>query len=248
MDSPLFELSNVHIASPEGVEIVRGVDLVINKGEVHALLGPIGCGKSPLASAVAGSPEYVITEGTVKLNGDDVASWEPDVRARAGLFVAFHQPQIPGVSMRSFLHQAVQACTGNDVPTMQFYQSLSEWMETLGLETTCMDRIVNEGLTDGERMRHEILQMAILEPDVAILGLGLDTDTQKILADGVQTVRSKKPEIGVLAITENLRVLDHLKPDRVHLMDDGKILSSGGIELIASTASGQSDELIGAST
>ncbi|MDW3175863.1 MAG: Fe-S cluster assembly ATPase SufC [Acidimicrobiia bacterium] len=252
MAAPLFELTNVHISTPEGIEIVKGVDLVVNAGEVHALMGPNGCGKSTLASALAGSPEYEITSGTVKLNGDDIADWDPDVRARAGLFLAFQYPQaIPGVSVRNFLQQAVQARTGNDVSTIEIYMSLSEWMETLGMDTAFMDRFLNEGFSGGEKKRNEILQMALLEPEMAILDetdSGLDIDALRIVADGVQTVRSKKPELGVLTITHYQRLLDHLQPDHVHIMSDGKIVQSGGMELVETIEADGFDAFTGVTT
>ena len=236
MAAPLFELTDVHISTADGIEIVKGVDLIVNHGEVHALMGPNGCGKSTLASALAGNPDYELTSGTVKLNGDDIADWDPDVRARAGLFLAFQYPQaIPGVSVRNFLQQAVQARTGNDVSTIEIYMSLSEWMETLGMDTAFMDRFLNEGFSGGEKKRNEILQMALLEPEMAILDetdSGLDIDALRIVADGVQTVRSKKPNLGVLTITHYQRLLDHLQPDVVHIMSDGKIVQSGGMELV----------------
>ena len=180
MGAPLFELIDVHISTPDGIEIVKGVDLTINAGEIHALLGTNGCGKSTLASALAGSPEYEITSGQVKLHGDDIVEWDPDVRARAGLFLAFQYPQaIQGVSVRNFLQQAVQARTGEDVSTIEIYMSLSEWMDKLNMDTSFMDRFLNEGFSGGEKKRNEILQMALLKPEVAILDetdSGLDID------------------------------------------------------------------------
>ncbi len=252
MAAPLFELTDVHISTVDGIEIVKGVDLVVNHGEVHALMGPNGCGKSTLASALAGNPEYELTGGTVKLNGDDIADWDPDVRARAGLFLAFQYPQaIPGVSVRNFLQQAVQARTGKDVSTIEIYMSLSEWMETLGMDTAFMDRFLNEGFSGGEKKRNEILQMALLEPEMAILDetdSGLDIDALRIVADGVQTVRSKKPELGVLTITHYQRLLDHLQPDVVHIMSDGKIVQSGGMELVETIEAEGFEAFTGAST
>ena len=252
MAAPLFELTNVHISTPEGIEIVKGVDLIVNAGEVHALMGPNGCGKSTLASALAGSPEYEITEGSVKLNGDDIVDWDPDVRARAGLFLAFQYPQaIPGVSVRNFLQQTLHARTGNDVSTIEIYMSLTEWMETLGMDTAFMDRFLNEGFSGGEKKRNEILQLALLEPEMAILDetdSGLDIDALRIVAEGVQTVRSKNPELGVLTITHYQRLLDHLQPDRVHIMTDGKIVQSGGMELVETIEADGFDAFTGAST
>jgi len=251
MAAPLFELSDVHISTAEGVEIVKGVDLTVNAGEVHALMGPNGCGKSTLASALAGSPEYEITGGTVKLHGDDIADWDPDVRARAGIFLAFQYPQaIPGVSVRNFLQQAVQARTGEDVSTIEIYMALSEWMETLNMDTAFMDRFLNEGFSGGEKKRNEILQMALLEPEIAILDetdSGLDIDALRVVAEGVQAVRAKKTDLGVLTITHYQRLLDHLQPDHVHIMRDGKIVATGGMELVETIEAEGFDSFVGAS-
>ena len=250
MGAPLFELSDVRISTVDGVEIVKGVDLTINEGEIHALMGPNGCGKSTLASALAGSPEYEITGGTVLLKGDDIAEWDPDVRARAGLFLAFQYPQaIPGVSVRNFLQQAVQARTGEDVSTIEIYMSLSEWMDRLNMDTSFMDRFLNEGFSGGEKKRNEILQMAMLEPEVAILDetdSGLDIDALRIVAEGVQAVREKNSGLGVLTITHYQRLLDYLKPDHVHVMSEGQIVQSGGMELVETIESDGFDSIVGA--
>ena len=251
MESPLFELSGVHVATPDGTEIVRGVDLTVNRGEVHALMGPNGCGKSTLASALAGNPDYEITSGTVRLHGDDIADWDPDVRAKAGLFLAFQYPQaIPGVSVRNFLQQAVKARTGEDVSTIEIYMLLSEWMEKLNMDTAFMDRFLNEGFSGGEKKRNEILQMALLEPEVAILDetdSGLDIDALRVVAQGVQAVREKKPDMGVLAITHYQRLLDHLRPDFIHIMRDGRIVASGGMEIVETVESEGFDTFTGVS-
>ncbi len=250
MGAPLFELSDVHISTADGIEIVKGVNLTINAGEIHALMGPNGCGKSTLASALAGSPEYEITSGTVLLNGDDIADWDADVRARAGMFLAFQYPQaIPGVSVRNFLQQAVKARTGEDVSTIEIYMSLSEWMETLGMDTAFMDRFLNEGFSGGEKKRNEILQLAMLQPELAILDetdSGLDIDALKIVAEGVQAVRAKKSDLGVLTITHYQRLLDYLAPDQVHIMSDGKIVQSGGMELVETIEAEGFDSFVGA--
>ena len=250
MGAPLFELSDVRISTVDGVEIVKGVDLTINEGEIHALMGPNGCGKSTLASVLAGSPECEITGGTVLLKGDDIAEWDPDVRARAGLFLAFQYPQaIPGVSVRNFLQQAVQARTGEDVSTIEIYMSLSEWMDRLNIDTSFMDRFLNEGFSGGEKKRNEILQMAMLEPEVAILDetdSGLDIDALRIVAEGVQAVREKNSGLGVLTITHYQRLLDYLKPDHVHVMSEGQIVQSGGMELVETIESDGFDSIVGA--
>ncbi len=250
MGAPLFELIDVHISTPDGIDIVKGVDLTVNAGEVHALMGPNGCGKSTLASALAGSPEYEIISGEVKLRGDDITEWDPDVRARAGLFLAFQYPQaIQGVSVRNFLQQAVQARTGEDVSTIEIYMSLSEWMDKLNMDTSFMDRFLNEGFSGGEKKRNEILQMALLKPELAILDetdSGLDIDALQVVADGVGAVREEVPEMGVLTITHYQRLLDRLKPDHVHVMRDGKIIQSGGMEIVESIESDGFDAFGGA--
>ncbi len=250
MAAPLFDLSDVHISTTDGIEIVKGVDLTVNAGEVHALMGPNGCGKSTLASALAGSPEYEITSGTVKLHGDDIADWDPDVRARAGVFLAFQYPQaIPGVSVRNFLQQAVQARTGDDVSTIEIYMALTEWMETLNMDTAFMDRFLNEGFSGGEKKRNEILQMALLKPEIAILDetdSGLDIDALRVVAEGVQAVRAKKTDLGVLVITHYQRLLNHLQPDVVHIMSEGKIVQTGGMELVETIEAEGFDSFVGA--
>ncbi len=249
MAAPLFELTDVHVATTDGTEIVKGVDLVVNVGEVHALMGPNGCGKSTLASALAGNPDYEITQGSVKLHGDDIVDWDPDVRAKAGVFLAFQYPQaIPGVSVRNFLQQAVQARTGKDVSTIEIYMALSEWMDTLNMDTAFMDRFLNEGFSGGEKKRNEILQMALLEPEIALLDetdSGLDIDALRVVADGVQAVRGRKPDMGVLTITHYQRLLDHLQPDHVHIMSDGRIVTSGGMELVETVESEGFDAFAG---
>lgn len=236
MGAPLFELNDVHISTSDGIEIVKGLDLTVNAGEVHALMGPNGCGKSTLASALAGSPEYEITSGQAKLHGDDIADWDADVRARAGMFLAFQYPQaIQGVSVRNFLQQAVQARTGDDVSTIEIYMSLSEWMDKLNMDSSFMDRYLNEGFSGGEKKRNEILQMALLKPELAVLDetdSGLDIDALGVVSNGVAAVREEVPTMGVLAITHYQRLLDRLKPDHVHIMRDGKIVQSGGMELV----------------
>ena len=236
MGAPLFELNDVHISTSNGIEIVKGLDLTVNAGEVHALMGPNGCGKSTLASALAGSPEYEITSGQAKLHGDDIADWDADVRARAGMFLAFQYPQaIQGVSVRNFLQQAVQARTGDDVSTIEIYMSLSEWMDKLNMDSSFMDRYLNEGFSGGEKKRNEILQMALLKPELAVLDetdSGLDIDALGVVSNGVAAVREEVPTMGVLAITHYQRLLDRLKPDHVHIMRDGKIVQSGGMELV----------------
>ncbi len=251
MSAPLFELQNVSVGATDGTEIVRGVDLTVSSGEVHALMGPNGCGKSTLASALAGNPDYEITAGSVRLHGDDISDWDPDARARGGLFLAFQYPQaIPGVSVRNFLQQAVQARTGDDVSTIEIYMALAEWMERLDMDTAFMDRFLNEGFSGGEKKRNEILQMALLKPEMAILDetdSGLDIDALRVVADGVQAIRGELPDMGTLVITHYQRLLDHLRPDYVHIMNAGRIVRSGGMELVEQVEADGFDALVQAS-
>ncbi len=235
--APLFEIDGLHVATAGGgVEILRGVDLVVGAGELHALMGPNGSGKSTLAATLLGSPEYEVTSGSIRFKGEDITSWPPEVRGKAGLFLAFQYPQeIPGVSVRNFLTQALQARKGTDVSTIETYMTMVEWMERLKIDSQLMDRHLNEKFSGGEKKRNEILQMAVLEPEMAILDetdTGLDIDALRIVATGLKEVRSERPTLGVLAITHFQRILTAgLEPDRVHVLMDGRITTSGGPEL-----------------
>ena len=235
--APLFEIDGLHVATVDGgIEILRGVDLVVGAGELHALMGPNGSGKSTLAAALLGSPEYEVTGGSIRFKGEDITAWPPEVRGKAGLFLAFQYPQeIPGVSVRNFLTQALQARKGTDVSSIETYMTMVEWMERLSIDSALMDRHLNEKFSGGEKKRNEILQMAVLEPDMAILDetdTGLDIDALRIVATGLQEVRAERPELGVLAITHFQRILTSgLHPDRVHVLLDGRIVESGGPEL-----------------
>ncbi len=217
------------------VDILRGIDLQVGPGEVHAIMGPNGSGKSTLASALLGSPEYEVTSGRILLHGDDVTEWDPDVRGKAGMFLAFQYPQeIAGVSVIQFLRQALSARTGIDMSVLELRVSIMEWMDRLGMDPSFADRYLNEGFSGGEKKRNEILQMAILEPEVAILDetdSGLDIDALRIVAKGVEEVRRDRPEMGVVLITHYQRLLSELTPDRVHILVDGRIVDSGGPEL-----------------
>ncbi len=235
--APLFEIDGLHVATADGgVEILRGVDLVVGAGELHVLMGPNGSGKSTLAATLLGSPEYEVTSGSIRFKGEDITSWPPEVRGKAGLFLAFQYPQeIPGVSMRNFLTQALQARKGTEVSTIETYMTMVEWMDRLAIDSQLMDRYLNEKFSGGEKKRNEILQMAVLEPEMAILDetdTGLDIDALRIVATGLKEVRSERPTLGVLAITHFQRILTAgLEPDRVHVLMDGRITTSGGPEL-----------------
>jgi len=235
-DAPLFEIEGLHAATAEdGIEILRGVDLTVGAGEVHALMGPNGSGKSTLANVLLGSPDYSVTTGSIRFRGEDVTEWPADVRGKAGMFLAFQYPQeIPGVSVINFLRQALSARKGIDLSILELRLAIMEWMERLDMDPNFADRYLNEGFSGGEKKRNEILQMAILEPEIAILDetdSGLDIDALRVVAQGVQEVRNDRPELGVLAITHYQRLLSELKPDRVHVLIDGRIVESGGPEL-----------------
>jgi Fe-S cluster assembly ATP-binding protein len=234
--APLFEIEGLHaraLGTPD--DILKGVDLVVQPGEVHALMGPNGSGKSTLASTLLASPEYEVTGGTVRYKGEDITDWATDVRGKAGIFLAFQYPQaIPGVSVINFLRQSLSARKGIDLSVLELRLAIMEWMERLDMDPSFADRFLNEGFSGGEKKRNEVLQMAIMEPEVAILDetdSGLDIDALKIVAKGVNEVRTTRPEMGVLAITHYQRLLDHLTPDVVHILVDGRIVESGGPEL-----------------
>ncbi len=236
MSAPLLEIEDLHV-SAAGVEILRGLDLVVPAGEVHALMGPNGSGKSTLANVLLGSPEYEVTRGAVRFKGDDITDWGADIRGKAGIFLAFQYPMaIAGVSVLNFLRQALSARKGIDFSILELRLAIMEWMERLDMDPAFADRYLNEGFSGGEKKRTEILQMAILEPELAILDetdSGLDIDALKVVARGVQEVRAERPELGVLAITHYQRLLDHLQPDRVHVLSEGRVIASGGMELAA---------------
>ena len=234
MAPPLFEVDNLHV-SVEGTEILKGVDLVIGAGEVHALMGPNGSGKSTLANALLGSPAYEVTAGQVLFKGEDVTAWPADVRGKAGMFLAFQYPEeIPGVPVAQFLRQALSARKGTDLSVLELRVSIMEWMKKLGMDPAFGDRYLNEGFSGGEKKRNEILQLAILEPELAILDetdSGLDIDALGVVARGVTSVREARPELGVLVVTHYHRILEQLRPDVVHLLFDGRVVTSGGPEL-----------------
>ena len=233
-EAPLFEIDDLHV-SADGNEILRGVSLTIRAGEIHALMGPNGSGKSTLARALLGSPEYEVTSGRIHFKGDDITEWGADDRGKSGLFLAFQYPQtIPGVSVLNFLRQAWSARKGIDLSMLELRLQIMDWMERLDMDPAFADRYLNEGFSGGEKKRNEILQMAILEPEVAILDetdSGLDIDALRVVAQGVHEVIADRPELGLLVITHYQRLLDYIKPDRVHVLSAGRIVDSGGPEL-----------------
>ncbi|MBU6215452.1 MAG: Fe-S cluster assembly ATPase SufC [Acidobacteria bacterium] len=233
----MFEITGLRAAPADDPEheILRGVDLTVRAGEVHAVMGPNGSGKSTLASTLMGSPEYAVTGGTVRFRGEDITDWGPDTRGQAGIFLAFQYPQeVPGVSVRQFLRQALSERKGIELSVLEIRLAIMEWMERLDMDPAFADRFLNEGFSGGEKKRNEVLQMAILEPELAILDetdSGLDIDALRVVADGVAAVRSDRPDLGVVVITHYQRLLDHLTPDVVHVLVDGRIVDSGGPEL-----------------
>ncbi len=234
---PLLQIDDLHVAV-EGHPILRGVNLTVDAGQVHALMGPNGSGKSTLANALLGNPSYQITSGAIRLHGEDVTAWPPDVRGKAGMFLAFQNPEsIGGVPVIQFLRQALSARRGIDMSVLEIRLMMMEWMEKLGMDPAFGERHLNDGFSGGEKKRNEILQMALLDPDIAVLDetdSGLDVDALRAVARGVDTVRQARPALGVLVITHYLRMLDELAADRVHLLIDGVIVADGGPELAAS--------------
>ena len=236
MPKALLEINDLYITAEDGTEILNGVSLIIQEGEVHALMGPNGCGKSTLASSLLGSPEYLVTKGSVKFKGEDITGLDSSERGKLGMFLAFQYPQeFPGVSVLNFLRQTVEARTSKEISILNLRKLMLAWMEKLDMDTSFADRYLNEGFSGGEKKRNEILQMALLEPDFAVLDetdSGLDIDALQIVANGLNQIRKERSAMGVLTITHYQRLLDHLEPDYVHILIDGKIVESGGFELV----------------
>jgi Fe-S cluster assembly ATP-binding protein len=231
-------IKQLHVAV-EDTEILKGVDLAVNKGEIHALMGPNGTGKSTLAYALMGHPRYKITKGEIRFKGKDLMALEPDERSRLGLFLAFQYPvAIPGVSLANFLRMAINAKRRAEDPEDKgisipnFRTLVKEKMDQLQMPHEFAGRYLNEGFSGGEKKRAEILQLATLEPEIAVLDetdSGLDIDALRIVASGVNALAG--PDLGVLIITHYQRILNYIKPDHVHVMLDGRIVESGGAEL-----------------
>ncbi|HYV02074.1 MAG TPA: Fe-S cluster assembly ATPase SufC [Actinomycetota bacterium] len=217
----------------DGKEILKGIDLVVPQGEVHAIMGPNGSGKSTLANAIMGRPGYAITGGEVRFKGQAITRLRPDQRAQLGLFLAFQYPtEIPGVSVVNFLRSAYNAVKGGQIPALAFRKLMKEKMTLLGVEDEMVRRYVNQGFSGGEKKKNEVLQLAVLEPDIAILDetdSGLDIDSLKAVANGIQQLVG--PSLGVLLITHYQRILNYITPDRIHVMMAGRIVLSGGPEL-----------------
>jgi Fe-S cluster assembly ATP-binding protein len=233
MSQPLLlVVDNLHVAV-EGKPILRGLTLAVSAGEVHALMGPNGSGKSTLSFCLMGHPKYEVTGGRLLFRGEDLAPLSPDGRAKRGIFLAFQYPTaIPGVTITNFLRAALRGVRGADVPVKEFRQAVKSQLKTLGIPESFMNRYVNDGFSGGEKKRLEILQMAVLNPALAVLDetdSGLDIDALKTVAAGINALRG--PQRGILLITHYQRLLSYVKPDRVHVLVDGRLVRSGGPEL-----------------
>ena len=231
----LLVLDDLH-ASADGVEILAGVSLRVAEGEVHALMGPNGAGKSTLGNVIMGHPGYDITSGRIIFRGEDITTWSADERARAGIFLAFQYPEaISGVSVVQFLRQAIAARKNLDeLSVLEVRLDLQEWMAKLEMDPAFASRHLNDGFSGGERKRNEVLQMALLEPELAILDetdSGLDIDALRIVANGVRLVREQRPNMAAIVVTHYVKLLEELVPDFVHSLVDGKIVHSGGVDV-----------------
>ena len=234
--SPMLVVKNLHVSAGE-LEILRGVDLEVNAGEVHAIMGPNGSGKSTLASVIAGKPEYKVTQGEVFFQGEDLLRMEPEIRARKGVFLAFQYPvELPGVRAWQFLKAAVDAQREHrgmeEMSAREFDRMLREKTKIVEIDQELIRRGVNEGFSGGEKKRNEILQMAVLEPKLAVLDetdSGLDIDALRVVSNGINQLRNA--DNAIVLITHYQRLLNYIKPDHVHVLLDGKIVQSGGPEL-----------------
>ncbi len=246
---PFFKIDNLHV-NVESREIVKGLSLEVGRGEVHAIMGPNASGKSTLANAIMGHPRYEVTAGRVLFKGEDITSLGSDERARRGLFLAFQYPlAIPGVTMVNFLRTALRAVRGSDVPVREFRAMLHETMAKLKIDEDFARRYVNDGFSGGEMKRAEVLQMGILQPDMAILDetdSGLDIDALRTVSEGVNSLMSK--DRAMLVITHYQRILNYVQPQFVHVLFDGRIIKSGGRELAEELEAEGYERLTGAAS
>lgn len=228
----LLEIKDLH-ASIENKPILKGINLTIRRGEVHAIMGPNGSGKSTLSNVLMGHPKYVVTKGTIIFKGEDITGLRVDERARKGLFLAFQYPvAIPGVPVSKFLRMSLQSVKGKDIPILEFRNRFKKKTQELGITDAFAGRYINEGFSGGEKKRHEILQLSLLEPELAVLDetdSGLDIDALKVVAEGINATRN--PERSFLLITHYQRILNYIQPDIIHVLADGRIIKTGGKEL-----------------
>ncbi len=228
----MLKIENLHVEI-DGNEIIRGLNLEVGKGEIHAIMGPNGSGKSTLSNVLMGHPRYEVTGGAVTFMGQDVFELEPDERAKLGMFLAFQYPsEVPGVSVANFLRTAVNSVREKELSVMEMYKLLQEKMGIMQMDPKFAERYLNEGFSGGEKKRNEILQMLMLEPKLAIMDetdSGLDIDALQVVSRGVNELRG--PEFSAVIITHYQRILRYIEPDHVHVMLDGRIVTSGGKEL-----------------
>jgi Fe-S cluster assembly ATP-binding protein len=228
----MLKVENLHIEIDDQ-EIVKGLDLEVERGEIHAIMGPNGSGKSTLANVLMGHPRYEVTQGSITFEGEDVLELEPDERAKMGMFLAFQYPsEVPGVSVANFLRTAVNSVREEELNPMEMYKLLQEKMRVMQMDPKFAERYLNEGFSGGEKKRNEILQMLMLEPRLAIMDetdSGLDIDALRVVAKGVNEL--KGPDFSAVIITHYQRILRYIEPDHVHVMLDGRIVTSGGKEL-----------------
>ena len=235
LEVPALEIRDLHVAVDDH-EILRGVSLAVDPGRLHALMGPNGSGKSTLANTLLANPAYTVTSGRILLAGEDITHLPTDQRAARGLFLGFQHPEeIPGVSVLNFLRQAMSRRKGiDDFSVLEVRMKLLEWTKRLGMDASFSERYLTEGFSGGEKKRNEVLQMAMLEPDVAVLDetdSGLDIDALRSVSSAIAEVRKERPQLGILAITHYQRLLEYLVPDVVHVLIDGRIVATGGPEL-----------------
>ncbi|HBQ21831.1 MAG: Fe-S cluster assembly ATPase SufC [Deltaproteobacteria bacterium GWA2_38_16] len=229
---PIFEIKNLHV-SVDGKEILKGINLTLERGKVHALMGRNGSGKTTLAYTIMGHPKYVVTQGEILFKGENMVPLKPHERARKKLFLAFQYPvAIPGVSVGNFLRASMKAVRGGEIPIKEFRTLLKEKMKFLGMADTVVGRYVNDGFSGGEKKKLEVLQLALLEPEITVLDetdSGLDIDALTTVAGGINQLRDSNRSM--LVITHYQRLLNYIKPDYVHVLMDGKLVQSGGPEL-----------------